>query len=134
MIFILILLLAACNNDSGANDGVEEINKWTEIKEFGKIVVGTSGTLIAASYYDGDEETEDQLTGYEVETMREIAKRLDLDIEFEIIGVDNVMPGIKSGRIDISSATITDKRKEDFDFSEPYNYRSEERRVGKEYR
>ena len=54
--------------------------------------------------------------------MREIAKRLDLDIEFEIIGVDNVMPGIKSGRIDISSATITDKRKEDFDFSEPYNY------------
>lgn len=122
MIFILILLLAACNNDSGANDGVEEINKWTEIKESGKIVVGTSGTLIAASYYDGDEETEDQLTGYEVETMREIAKRLDLDIEFEIIGVDNVMPGIKSGRIDISSATITEKRKEDFDFSEPYNY------------
>src|SRR5690625_6181339 len=54
--------------------------------------------------------------------MREIAKRLDLDIEFEIIGVDNVMPGIKSGRIDITSSTITEKRKEDFESSEPYNY------------
>src|SRR5690625_8001022 len=122
MIFILILLLAACNNDSGANDGVEEINKWTEIKESGKIVVGTSGTLIGASYYDGDEETEDQLTGYEVETMREIAKRLGLDIEFEILGHDNVMPAIQSGRIDITSGTITERRKEEFYFSDPYKY------------
>jgi len=125
VLFISMLLLAACGNDSDeSNNSGEssEKSKWDEIEESGKIIVGTSGTLIAASYYDGEEETEDQLTGYEVETMREIAKRLDLDIEFEIIGVDNVMPGIKSGRIDISSATITDNRKEDFDFSEPYNY------------
>ena len=122
VLFISLALLAACGNGSNTNENNEGENRWAEIQESGKIIVGTSGTLIAASYYDGEEETEDQLTGYEVETMREIAKRLDLDIEFEIIGVDNVMPGIKSGRIDISSATITDKRKEDFDFSEPYNY------------
>jgi len=122
VLFISLTLLVACGSDSNTNENNEGENKWDEIQKSGKIIVGTSGTLIAASYYDGEEETEDQLTGYEVETMREIAKRLDLDIEFEIIGVDNVMPGIKSGRIDISSATITDKRKEDFDFSEPYNY------------
>lgn len=122
VLFISLALLAACGSGSNTNENNEGENRWAEIQESGKIIVGTSGTLIAASYYDGEEETEDQLTGYEVETMREIAKRLDLDIEFEIIGVDNVMPGIKSGRIDISSATITDKRKEDFDFSEPYNY------------
>src|SRR5690625_1664924 len=117
-LFIAILFISGCanspnqssvnndNQDIVNNDHQEsEKNKWEEIKVAGKIVVGTSGTLIAASYYDGEEESEDQLTGYEVETMREIAKRLDLDIEFEIIGVDNVMPGIKSGRIDISSAT-----------------------------
>ncbi len=117
-----MLLLAACSSNSDTEDHEDGNSRWAEIQESGKIIVGTSGTLIAASYYDGDEETEDQLTGYEVETMREIAKRLDLDIEFEIIGVDNVMPGIKSGRIDISSATITDNRKKDFDFSDPYNY------------
>src|SRR5690554_5502559 len=107
ILFISLLFIAACGNESGTGNN-EEKSKWAEIEEAGKIVVGTSGTLIAASFYDGEEETEDQLTGYEVETMREIAKRLDLEIEFEIIGVDNVMPGIKSGRIDISSATITD--------------------------
>lgn len=122
ILFVSLLFIAACSSDSDKNNEGEEKSKWAEIEESGKIIVGTSGTLIAASYYDGEEETENQLTGYEVETMREIAKRLDLEIEFEIIGVDNVMPGIKSGRIDISSATITDKRKEEFDFSEPYNY------------
>lgn len=122
VLFISILLLSACGNSSNADNHEESNNRWAEIEEAGKIVVGTSGTLYKGSYYDGDEETEDQLTGHEVETMREIAKRLGLDIEFEIIGVDNVMPAINSGRIDISSGTITDKRKEEFDFSDPFKY------------
>lgn len=117
-----ILLLTACGNHSNSNSNEKSNNRWAEIEESGKIVVGTSGTLIGASYYDGDEETEDQLTGYEVETMREIAKRLGLDIEFEILGHDNVMPAIQSGRIDITSGTITERRKEEFYFSDPYKY------------
>jgi cystine transport system substrate-binding protein len=124
-VFVLlasIFLLGACSNNTSTEGKAEESSKWAEIEESGKIVVGTTGTLIGASYYDGDEETEDQLTGYEVETMREIAKRLNLDIEFEILGHDNLMPAIKSGRIDITSGTITDKRKEEFDFSDPYKY------------
>lgn len=125
-LLLSVLLLVACGNTSQEadpstkEDGGDEY--WQKIQESGELVVATSGTLIAASYYDGDEETEDQLTGFEVETMREIAKRLDLDISFEIIGVDSVMPAIKSGRIDISSATITDKRKDQFDFSDPIKY------------
>lgn len=125
-LLLSVLLLVACGNTSQeANPSTEEDDEdkyWQKIQESGELVVATSGTLIAASYYDGDEETEDQLTGFEVETMREIAKRLNLDISFEIIGVDSVMPAIKSGRIDISSATITDKRKDQFDFSDPIKY------------
>lgn len=126
VVLLTVLLLAACGKtsqdaDPEAKDNGED-KYWAKIQESGELVVATSGTLIAASYYDGDEETEDQLTGFEVETMREIAKRLDLDISFEIIGVDSVMPAIKSGRIDVSSATITDKRKDQFDFSDPIKY------------
>src|SRR5699024_2682676 len=127
ILLVSIFIMSACG-DSGeeesskAEDENAENSRWDEIQEAGEIVVGTSGTLIAGSYYDGEEETEDQLTGYEVETMREIAKRLDLDISFEIIGVDNVLPAIKSGRIDVSSGDITDKRKEEFNFSKPYKY------------
>lgn len=125
-LFISVILLVACGNtEQEKNETVGDKNEdkyWQKIQDSGKLVVATSGTLIAASYYDGDKETEDQLTGFEVETMREIAKRLDLDISFEIIGVDSVMPALNSGRIDISSATITDRRKEEFDFSEPIKY------------
>lgn len=126
VIVFSIFTLGACgskeeSNKANESEGNSE-TRWDKIEESGELVVGTSGTLIAASYYDGDEETDDQLTGYEVETMREIAKRLKLKVKFEIIGVDQVMPAIKSGRIDISSGTITDNRKESFDFSEPYKY------------
>lgn len=138
MLIFSIFILGACgsagnneesNNNSNAEEQAnnnsnadEKDTRWDQIKESGEIVIGTSGTLIAASYYDGDEETEDQLTGYEVETMRELGKRLDLDVKFEIIGVDNVMPAIQSGRIDISSGSITENRKESFDFSDTYKY------------
>lgn len=101
-----------------------EDDRWSEIQESGEIVVGTSGTLIAASFYDGEEESEDQLTGYDVEVMKEVAKRLDLDISFEIMGIDSMLPAIKSSRIDVAANDIevTENRQEEFNFSEPYKY------------
>lgn len=129
VILLLAVVLNACGNSEAVGTKTDDASdkntgddRWAEIKESGKLVVGTSGTLIAASFYDGEEETEDQLTGYEVETMKEIADRLDLEINLEIIGVDNVSPAIKSGRIDISTGGITDRRKEEFEFSEPIKY------------
>src|SRR5690625_4071303 len=129
IIIALSLLIVGCgkSNNQGSkdkNNNEEQLNKWEEIQEAGKIVVGTSGTLIAASYYADDGDSEDQLTGYDVEIMREVAKRLDLDVSFEIMGIDSMLPAIKSGRIDVAANDIeaTDKRKEEFNFSDPYKY------------
>ncbi|GGM30151.1 putative ABC transporter extracellular-binding protein YckB [Paraliobacillus quinghaiensis] len=107
---ISVLVLAAC----GQSD-----TKWDEVQEAGEIVAGTSGTLIAASYYT----EEDELTGYDVEVMREIASRLDLEVKFEIMGIDSMLPALDS-RIDVAVNDIeaTDKRKEKFNFSDPYKY------------
>lgn len=125
----LLLIVTGCgngeteeSNDKGSAENDDSV--WKQIEEAGELVVGTSGTLIAASYYDGDEESEDQLTGFDVEVMREVAERLGLDISFEIMGIDSMLPAIKSGRIDVAAndIEITDKRKEEFDFSEPYKY------------
>ncbi|RFA36008.1 amino acid ABC transporter substrate-binding protein [Virgibacillus dokdonensis] len=123
-----IVFITACSNSAGDSNSEDENSetdkRWQEVKEKGELVVGTSGTLIAASYYDGEEESEDQLTGYDVEVMREVAKRLEVDISFEIMGIDSMLPAIKSGRIDVAANDIeaTDKRKESFNFSEPYKY------------
>lgn len=130
-LLIMMLVLAACSSTS--EDSTEENTDskkashdavWNEIQDSGEIVVGTSGTLIAASYYQDESEDEEQLTGYDVELMREVAKRLDLDISFEVMGIDSMLPAIQSGRIDAAANDIepTDKRKEAFNFSEPYKY------------
>ncbi len=127
----LISLLVACgasDENKTASDAIENTNdtgelkseKWEDIQEKGVIVAGTSGTLIGASTYDED----DNLTGYDVEIMREIADRLGLEVEFEIMGIDSMLPAIESGRIDVAVNDIeaTDKRKEQFAFSDPYKY------------
>ncbi|WP_053217207.1 transporter substrate-binding domain-containing protein [Virgibacillus senegalensis] len=123
----LAVLLTACGDESDQSQTSEETtsgDKWAEIEESGEIVAGTSGTLVAASYYEGEEENPDQLTGYDVEVMREIADRLGLDVSFEIMGIDSMLPAVNSGRIDVAVNDIeaTDKRKEKFNFSEPYKY------------
>ncbi|GAE94405.1 amino acid ABC transporter substrate-binding protein [Gracilibacillus boraciitolerans JCM 21714] len=118
----VMVMLAACGgtdiNEKQASS--KNAEKWNEIQEKGTIVAGTSGTLIAASTYDDNEE----LTGYDVEIMREVANRLGLDIKFEILGIDSMLPAIESGRIDVAvnDIEITDNRKEQFAFSEPYKY------------
>ncbi|RLL44850.1 amino acid ABC transporter substrate-binding protein [Oceanobacillus piezotolerans] len=127
-------ILAACgtaSEEDGNTDSTKEENastseeattdeRWEQIQESGELVVGTSGTLIAASYYDEN----DELTGYDVEVMKEVANRLGLDVKFEIMGIDSMLPAVQSGRIDVAANDIepTDKRKEEFNFSDPYKY------------
>ncbi|WP_204500796.1 transporter substrate-binding domain-containing protein [Aquibacillus albus] len=120
-----ILVLSACgssNSAQGASDTDTSSEKWEEIQEAGEIVVGTSGTLIAASYYP--DESENELTGYDVEVIKEVANRLDLEVSFEIMGIDSMLPAVNSGRIDVAvnDIEVTDKRKEKFSFSDSYKY------------
>ncbi|GGH87338.1 transporter substrate-binding domain-containing protein [Pullulanibacillus pueri] len=114
----LLILLSACGQGSSSDKQASQSN-WDKIKAKGKIVVATSGTLVGSSYHD---EKTDKLTGYEVEVDRELAKRLGLKIEFKEMGVDAVMPSIQNGKIDLSTASITDERKKKFDFSDPFKY------------
>ncbi|SDJ49708.1 transporter substrate-binding domain-containing protein [Salimicrobium halophilum] len=124
-----VLLLSACgtseegssdNAENNDGDAEEEQSLFEELQEEGA-TVATSGTLIAATYYP---EGSDELTGYDVEVMREIGERLDIDISFEEIGVDGMLPALKNGRVDMvaNDFEITEERKRDFAFSEPYKY------------
>src|SRR5699024_12735377 len=104
----IVLVLGAC---SAAEEEEETDEVWEDISEKGEIVVGTPGTLYPASYYPDDS---DELTGYDVEVMREVGDRLDLEVTFEELDFDSMFGSLQSGRIDVA--------------------RSEERRVGKECR
>lgn len=111
------LVLAACGGNT-AGDSKE--TAWDAIEEKGKITVATSGTLFPSSYYGDD----NVLTGYEVEIMKAIGEKLDVDVEFMEMGVDGILTSVQSGQADMAANgfDITDARKEDYLFSEPYKY------------
>lgn len=108
-------MLAACGSS-------EEASTWDKVKDGEEeLVVGTSGTLVAVSYKDEDS---DELTGYDVEVMRAIAEEAGIEVRFEQMGFDGMTAAINSGRIDvaINDIEITEERKENFAFSDPYKY------------
>ncbi|MCY7778926.1 transporter substrate-binding domain-containing protein [Bacillus haynesii] len=120
-VLALALITAACS--TAQNKAENQKTAWDEIKEKGKIVVATSGTLYPTSYHDTDS-GKDKLTGYEVEVIREAAKRLDLNVEFKEMGFDGMLTAVGSGQVDAAAndITMTDDRKEKFLFSTPYKY------------
>ncbi|KXH81811.1 transporter substrate-binding domain-containing protein [Sporosarcina sp. HYO08] len=123
---ILMLVLAACGSSASKEENTEKektatSSKWDEIVEKGEITVATSGTLYPASFHASET---DELTGYEVEIVKEIGKRLDLDIQFIEMGLDGMLTSLNSGQVDmaVNDIEITPEREEKFAFSDPYKY------------
>ncbi|WP_214734255.1 transporter substrate-binding domain-containing protein [Exiguobacterium sp. s154] len=114
----LAIPLAACGDDSTDQ---ADTTRWEEIQEEGTLTIGTAGTLYPASFR---EEESDTLTGFDVELMKEVAKRLDLEIEFKEMAFDNMLTSVQNGQIDVAAndISVTEDRKEKFAFSKPYKY------------
>lgn len=125
------LTLAACGNTNTDTDSGETVGSnttdtdvtetaWDRIEEAGVLKVATSGTLFPSSYHGDDNE----LTGYEVEVVKEVADRLGLEVEFMEMGVDGILTAVQSGQVDAAANgfDITEARLEDYNFSEPFKY------------
>lgn len=123
------LFLAACGNTDTGNSSNETDNSdntstektaWDRIEESGVLKVATSGTLFPSSYHGDDNE----LTGYEVEVVKEVADRLGLEVDFMEMGVDGMLTAVQSGQVDAAANgfDITEARLEDYHFSDPYKY------------
>ncbi|MGT2802708.1 transporter substrate-binding domain-containing protein [Streptococcus henryi] len=97
--FLATVFLVACSNNNQTADGNSQ---WDAIQEAGLIKVATSGTLYPQSFHDKD----NALTGYDVEIIKEIAKRLDLEVKFEEMNVDGMLAALESGQIDIAGYSI----------------------------
>ncbi|MGY3777521.1 transporter substrate-binding domain-containing protein [Isobaculum melis] len=115
-----MIVLAGCSGDKKETATKKE-DASDKIVENGILKVATSGTLYPTSFHD--QETS-ELTGYEVEVVKELAKRLDLEVNFEEMGIDGMFSAVNSGQVDMAAndIDITESRKEKFDFSTPHKY------------
>lgn len=83
-----------------------------------KIVVATDATWPPMEYVDENK----NIVGFDIDLMNAIAKEAGLEVEYRNVAWDGIFAGLAAGEYDavISSVTITDERKAQYDFSEPY--------------
>jgi len=111
VIIIGSFLFTACGMQK-----VDKTKKNTPPKE--KIIVGTFSKVKPFTFKN----ERDEHVGYDIDLINEIAKRLNIDIEFKDIFFLDLFSARDSGEIDlaISGITITPDRQKNFLFSSPY--------------
>lgn len=121
--FIVLLLLlggvlTACTNNE--ENSAEEDNSWQNVEEEGQLTVATSGTLYPSSFYNDDNE----LVGYDVDVAKEVADRLDVDIEFEEYNVDGQISSLQNENTDFAANdfSLNSDREENFLLPSPIKY------------
>lgn len=117
---LLTLFLAVALLASGCGEKKEEKKeekKVTTIQE-GKLLMGSDTTYPPFESIDDKGEA----VGFDVEVAQAIAERLGLKLEVVSVKWEGIIPGLKTGDYDIvmSAMTITDERKAEIDFSDPY--------------
>lgn len=101
-------VLAGCGADDNAkDDGAKK-----------KIVVGLDDNFPPMGFKD----EKNEIVGFDIDLAKEAAKRLGREVEFKAIDWSSKEAELKSGRIDIlwNGLNITEKRKENMLFSDPY--------------
>ena len=124
------LLLSGCVNNEeapatggggGAGVSVDEASVALlpdDIKEAGKLVIGTDANYAPNEYKDPD----GKVIGWEIDLIDAMAAKLGLETEYKSSQFDNIIPSIVGGKLDfgLSSFTDTVEREEKVDFINYY--------------
>lgn len=115
----LLSILACAVLGAAVLTGCGDDKKAEETKSNEKpIVVGLDDNFPPMGFRDEKQE----IVGFDIDLAKEAAKRLNRPIEFKAIDWSSKEAELKSGRVDIlwNGLDITDKRKENMLFSDPY--------------
>lgn len=82
-----------------------------------KLIMGTNAEFEPFEYREGGE-----IVGFDVDMAKEIAKDQAKELQIEDMNFDSLIAALTTGKIDMAVAgmTITDERKKEADFSDPY--------------
>jgi polar amino acid transport system substrate-binding protein len=136
-------ILAACGSDDGATDesasptaqatsaadiaqqilGKAPSGVAKEIVDRGTVLVSTDANYAPQSSVNQDT---GELEGFDIDTALAMGTALGLEVEFKKVQWETVIPGLQTGKWDVSigSMTITPEREKTVDFTEPYYYTS----------
>jgi ABC-type amino acid transport substrate-binding protein len=83
----------------------------------GVLTVGSDTTWPPMEYIEGD-----KIVGFDVDLTQAIADKLGLKLDYQSTAWDGIIPALVAHKFDmvISSITITEEKKKEVDFSDPY--------------
>ena len=128
---LMVGALSGCGAKEEVKEAVEEVKEEAEetveeVAEAGRALVegetyvmGCSADFPPFESFDDDGAT---IVGYDVDMMNEICSRLGIELEIQDMNFDSVVTAVQTGKIDfgVSGMTITEERKENVAFSDPY--------------
>lgn len=108
----MLLTMAACGSKNTDTD--TDTKTGSEKKQ---LVVATSPDFPPFESLDGSD-----IVGIEPKLMQAIADKLGMELVWEQVDFDSIIPGIQAGRYDagVAGITITPDRQKNCDFSNPY--------------
>lgn len=118
-LLVFVMLLSGCNtNGKNAAEKKEKVEQDLSQEKL-TLKVGTHGSFYPYAFVD-EKSTEPQ--GFEVDLIREIAKRSNLEIDVEVAEWTGVFGMLDAGQLNSIACVVTptDERKEKYDFSIPY--------------
>lgn len=106
---------------SGANKKTEEsknLNSLERVKKDGVLTMGLNDTYPPMEFRDESH----NLVGFDIDLGQEIGKKLGVKVEVKTNDWKGIILSLKSKKFDmiLSTMSITDKRKEEINFSKPY--------------
>jgi polar amino acid transport system substrate-binding protein len=129
LLALVALTLAGCGGDDGEDEAATTGTETTgeaasfETVEEGVLTVGSDIPFPPFEFREGDD-----LTGFDIELVEEIASRLGLEsVEWVPTAFETIFTQLATGRFDMvaSATTITDEREQLINFTEPY-YRAQQ--------
>lgn len=118
-----VLALTGCggtNSSAGSSQGSSSSGSSDDYSLIsdGKLVVGTSADYEPFEYMEDGE-----FKGFDVELAAAIADKLGLEVQYESVDFDSILPGISSGTkydVGVASITVTPAREKEVDFTDSY--------------
>lgn len=116
---MMALSMAACGASEEPAESAETEVASDEI-EIGTVIVAHDAAYPPFNYVDDNNEP----AGFEVEMVKEIAKRTGLEVEFQALPWDGIFGQMDSGKIDTVMCCIfpNEERQEKYNFSREYIY------------
>lgn len=122
LMFVVIfstVLFAGCGSSSNAGQSQSKgENSLEKIKKEGVIKIGLEDSFPPMEFRD----SKNELKGFDIDLANEIGKKLGVKTEFVPTDFNGIILALKTGKFDavISGLSITDERKKEIAFSDPY--------------